>query len=365
VLDEELGVEPGPELQRLERQILNHDPELGEPAPAPPPLMRQPRYQSAAAVAVALAAATSFAVVALSRGGTTASTRPNVTNPREAVSTIDPRTNRVVSTTSVGRYPARMAYDRNAVWVLNSQDETISRIDPRTRLVVHTFAPGSPPSDLKLFAGALWVATPLANRVLRLDESTDEVSARIAAPHPLFVGSGDGRVWVFGRNLLTIDPVKDRPLVVFDPHLPRFRAYADANPGSVVVLDGRVFFDNAGAGITRVDPATGSLRRSRLHQWGDSSRMIALNGSLWLTSSQADDLMRVDPDGLELTMNVTVGSRPVGVAFGAGSLWVANSGDGTVMRIDPASGRILTTIRVGGTPYDLSFSHGRAWVTIL
>ena len=163
LLDEELGVEPGPELQRLERQILNHDPDLGEPAPAPRPLVRRRRFQLAVALALAVVGAVAFAAVALSRGGSASSIRPNVTNPTQAISAIDPKTNRVVSTTAVGRYPARMASDQNALWVVNSQDETISRLDPRTHLVVHTFArPGS-----KAIRGSLVRRRPLGLRPTR------------------------------------------------------------------------------------------------------------------------------------------------------------------------------------------------------
>jgi YVTN family beta-propeller protein len=365
LLDEELGVDPGPELQRLERQILNHDPELGEPTSPPRPRVRQRRFQLSVALTVAVVVA-AFGANALSRGATPSATRPNVTNPAEAVSAIDPRTNRVVSTTPVGRYPNRMASDRNALWVINAQDETISRIDPRTHVVVHTFAPGSVVTDLTVFANALWVAAPLDNRVLRLDESTDEVSARIAAPNPLLVASGSGKLWVGGLKLLTVDPVKGTGTVVFDPHIPDARPSADADPGALVVLGRRLFFDEAGQHVQRVDPATHAATQSRqLRRFGWTTRMIAVNGSLWLTSAEGGDLIRIDPLGLESTMKVRVGSRPVGVAYGAGSLWVANSGDGTVMRIDPSDGRILATIHVGGTPYELAFTHGLAWVTIL
>jgi YVTN family beta-propeller protein len=95
---------------------------------------------------------------------------------------------------------------------------------------------------------------------------------------------------------------------------------------------------------------------------------VAADGALWVTGTGEDGagrLRKLDPNRLRITTNVTVGSNPAGVAYGAGSLWVANSGDGTVMRINPATGQIVATIHVGGTPYDLAFSHGLAWVTIL
>ena len=106
VLDDELGVEPGPEMQRLEWQILNQDPELGEPAAPPRPLLRQRRFQVTAVLSVVLAAVAVFLAVTLSPGAPPAAIRPNVPDPSASVSAIDPRTDQVASTTAVGRYQA-------------------------------------------------------------------------------------------------------------------------------------------------------------------------------------------------------------------------------------------------------------------
>jgi DNA-binding SARP family transcriptional activator/streptogramin lyase len=380
LLDVELGVEPGPELQRLERQILNHDPDLGEPAPAPRPLVRRRRFQLFVAGAAAVVVAVAFAAVALSRGGASSSTRPNLTNPTQAISAIDPRRNRVVSTTAVGRYPSRVASDRDALWVLNSQDETISRIDPGTHLVVHTFAPGSISWDIVALGGSLWVAAPRAHRILRFDGSTDELSARFTTSGPAFVASGDGKLWVGGSNLWTVEPITGKRSVVFDPRPSALnRLKGPIGTGPMVVLGRRVFLDEGGVGILRVDASANSMTESQrfepsagamtqsldFSRFPDDSRMTVGGHSLWLTSSEADELMRVDPNSLDVALRVKVGVRPTGVAYGAGSIWVANNGDGTVMRIEPASGRILATIHVGGTPYELAFAHRLVWVTLL
>jgi YVTN family beta-propeller protein len=367
LLHDELGIEPGPELQRLERQILNHDPELGEPTPPPRPLLRQRRFQLAALVAAVTAIAAVFATLALSGGGSSSSTRPNTTNPSSAVSTIDPRTNRVVSTTTVGRYPNRIAYDRDAVWVLNSEDKTITRLDPHTHAAVHIFAPGSTPTDVFAFAGALWVTTPLSNRVLRLDTSTDNITDRFAARNPLFLTSDATRLWIIGENAVTLDPTTRKRSLAYDPHLPNYPPNTDANPGDATTLDGSLFLDAEGNYVIRINPTTHTAQRSNpLQTWGPS-RIVEEHGALWLTGrgNDGDYLQKIDPSQLKPKMKIRVGSWPVGVAYGANSLWVANSGDGTVMRINPTNGHILKTIHVGGTPYDLAFTHGLAWVTIL
>jgi YVTN family beta-propeller protein len=365
LLDEELGVEPGPELQKLERQILNQDPELGEPVVPLSPKGRRRRLRLLVALTCLLAALAVFAFAFLFTSGAPARLRPNITNPSQAVSVIDPSTNRVVSTTGVGRYPQRIVADRNAVWVLNFQDGTISRLDPRTRLVVHTFAPGAIPTALAVFADALWVATPLANRVLRLDESTDAVTARFRAPNPLWLAPGRRVLWVVGKTVSILDPATGRQRVLADLQVKGIRPNADANPGSVSALGRRLFFDGAGAHLMRVDQTTGTRRQAKISRLPETSRMVAADGSLWVTSFRQNQLLKVDPATLKVTRKITVGTGPVGVTAGAGSLWVANSGEGTVTRIDPADGRILATIRIGGTPFDITFAHGLVWTTML
>lgn len=132
LLDEELGVEPGPELQRLERAILNQDPALG--APAPPPwagrARRAPLLLAAGGVVV-VAAAVAAVVVVTHRGSA------HVTAVQgNSVIGIDPRTNRIVDQVAAGNRPSRLAVDGRSVSVVNAGDATITQFDeqhPGTR----------------------------------------------------------------------------------------------------------------------------------------------------------------------------------------------------------------------------------------
>jgi DNA-binding SARP family transcriptional activator len=79
-LSEELGIEPGLELQELERRMLQHDPELERPRPAPRlaeegapvPIARRPQVLVLAALALAGVAA-AIAAIALTAGGSSGS----------------------------------------------------------------------------------------------------------------------------------------------------------------------------------------------------------------------------------------------------------------------------------------------------
>jgi hypothetical protein len=83
-LSEELGIEPGLELQELERRMLRHDPDLERPqrAPrpadddAPAPITRRPQVLVLAALALAAIAA-AIAAIALTAGGSSGSGSAN------------------------------------------------------------------------------------------------------------------------------------------------------------------------------------------------------------------------------------------------------------------------------------------------
>jgi YVTN family beta-propeller protein len=49
---------------------------------------------------------------------------------------------------------------------------------------------------------------------------------------------------------------------------------------------------------------------------------------------------------------------------GPDAIWVANSGDGTVSRIDPATNAVTKTISVGHRPLGVAFANGLVWVTV-
>ena len=153
-LAEELGLEPGEGLQRLERQILDHDPEIAAPERATRPRLvptaawRRPRT-IAAAGALVLAAAVGAAVFQSTRGG-------EQVEAARAVA-LDPESGDVVASVPLGTAPGTVAIGEGSVWVLDSDDKTISQIDPDSRKVVRTFSTSSTPTDIAVGAGAVWV----------------------------------------------------------------------------------------------------------------------------------------------------------------------------------------------------------------
>src|SRR5262249_13344970 len=77
---------------------------------------------------------------------------------RGTVSRIDPRTNAVIATITVGREPFGIAVGDGAVWVGNRTDFTVSRIDPRSNRVTATIKIGNRPQGVAVGAGRVWVS---------------------------------------------------------------------------------------------------------------------------------------------------------------------------------------------------------------
>jgi peptide/nickel transport system substrate-binding protein len=113
--------------------------------------------------------------------------------------------------------------------------------------------------------------------------------------------------------------------------------------------------------VMRVDP-TGLLTPIAV---GHGPSGIAVSGgAVWVADTQDNAVVRVDPATRAVTTTISVGQAPTGVGVGEGAVWVANSGDGTVTRIDPTTLAATKTIQVGGSPQAISVADGRVWVTV-
>ena len=160
-LMQELGLEPSPRLQELERRILNQDPELEAQPRSPGPLepvsspARRRRRAALALVVVAVVAGGVVGIVyALDHHG---GSGPLIAKPN-SLAVVDPGRNRLVAVVPVGTTPRGVAVD-SSVWVANSGDGTVSQLDSRTFKVVQTIGIGTEATDIATGAGGVWVAT--------------------------------------------------------------------------------------------------------------------------------------------------------------------------------------------------------------
>jgi YVTN family beta-propeller protein len=360
-LDEELGIEPGPPLRKLERKILNQDESLAAPVVARtemPPARRRALWVVVVGTLVLLAAAASAAFVATRHSGHgLGQIRPN------HVGLIDPKTNEVVAEIPVGIRPGPVAAGAGSVWVGNLVDRDLTRIDPRRRMAIGTISLGNrTPTGLAVGAGFVWVAHGLRGELTRVEPEFGGLERIQVATRPLgaplgSVAIGTPYVWAaYGDSTLArIEPGSLRR---------SGSALTGTSPAAVVVGGGAIWVANSGeATVQRFDPSTfeeGPIP-PRIHVGRQPSALAYWDGAVWIACRGDDVVERLDPRTNSL-VPIPVGDAPVALAVGAGAVWVTNSADGTVSRIDPATKRVVRTIEVGNRPGGMAFADSVVWV---
>jgi DNA-binding SARP family transcriptional activator/ABC-type branched-subunit amino acid transport system substrate-binding protein/sugar lactone lactonase YvrE len=373
LLVEELGIEPGRELQDLERAILAQDASIGVPRQRlRSAARRRPAVLLALGGGLIVAAAAAAVAVTLTHsgeGGVSSVVQGN------SVAAVDPGSGRVVAEVPVGATPAAVAVGEGAVWVLNADDQTVSRIDPRTK-GVRTLGIGATPTDVAAGAGSVWIgnggelggaqfAGTTATAVTRLDPRTGAVRATVALPR---VGSArsniaQSHIAVAGGSVWAIAP--DFSLVRIDPDRGEITDVSrDVAATAVVAGRGAVWVLDDRGTVVRLDARSARVtRRVPVPAVGLSALAVGA-GSVWATDPYQGTLWRIDPAPRVVQRTIDVGAGADSVAFGEGSVWVGNSLQGTLTRVEPATNRVERTIPLGNTPRAVAVGEGLVWVAV-
>jgi YVTN family beta-propeller protein len=332
-LVEQMGLEPGPELQRLQAAVLAHDPALEAPAlggdrareprpagtPSEPAVQAPPRWPRTrtrlAVWAAVFTAAAAIAAVAVEVTGGRGGRALRVS--ADGAAAIDPRDGHVQVSADVGSAPSAIVSGAGRVWVANGADGSVSRIDPVSGQVDQTIEVGSSPTGIAAGAGAIWVANALDGSISRIDPHAGRVVQTIhVGRRPVAVVVGSSAVWV-----------------------------ADADSDALVTLD----------------PSTGIPRRTIRLDASPHGLAVGL-GAVWVAEPLAHKLVRVDAHSGDVLAEVPVGAGAGPVAVGAGAVWVLNTLDGTLSRVDPARDAVSSTVAVGDAPSSVAASAAGVWV---
>jgi DNA-binding SARP family transcriptional activator len=369
LLASELGLEPGPELQRLERAILAQDPALESAAPVsaptqdvPAPGTRRGSRRRLVAAAAALAVMVAAVVLVVSLLGNDGPAVVKVTAP--ALVAIDPKTNRVVAAIPVGSKPVTVAVGYGSVWVGDAADGTVSRIDPATRRTIKTIGIASPAIDLATGAGSVWAATGGFGTIVRIDPTANTVIKRIelgapnnpVVPAASAVAERDGHLWVGAFDgMAEIDPRSDR--IVGRVDLGKIAAQQIAAGRDTVwaTLEDRY--------ASAVDAS--SARPTARFYAGTAVFAIAQDESaVWLAGVYGGQLWELAPATGATIRTGHAGKGAYGIAIGLGAVWVGSWPDHTIVRVDPATGDVLATIPIGGEAQDVAVGDGLVWVAV-
>ena len=365
ILNDELGLEPGPELQELERKILQQDPELAPRAGRSRPAALRPRrrWLLLAALVLAIAAAVAGVLVATAGGSKPLLAKPN------SLAVIDPAHNKVVGVVPIGDTPRGVAVGRGHVWTANVGEGTVTMVDPHTVRVVRTIGVGAAATDLVVADGQVWVAAGNDNKLIRLDArsggvlETKTISRDLSAAAytitagdtAIFVGSGDT---VYKVNAAT-------------QRFNRQRQYLGEGINDVSSHAGSIWLVTSAQHVFQL--AASDLSRRASVSLGTIPVAVAIaDGSVWVAGKNPSGsglaVFRIDEETARVRQTIALGGDvylpSVDLTHGFGSIWVASYDLGEVERLDPRTGDVVARIKVGGHPAGIATGSGRVWVTV-
>jgi YVTN family beta-propeller protein len=321
-LIDELGVEPGPDLRRVELAILEQAAWLDFPRVEPAALEptatdrlstrsaqpRRPRILIAVGAGLALAVVLPFVV-----GGVGGATGRATAGP-DTVGVIDTSRGVLEAVVQDVQRPGGVAYGDSSAWITDTARNLLLRANLRG-WVVDPIRVGPGPGAVTVGGGRVWVANQLNGTVSEVNPASGSVVARIHVGNgPGALTYGFGSVWVANTT--------------------------DSTVSRIVAGSRRV-----------VAPIpTGS----------SPAGLVAGFGGIWVVTATGRVLF-IDPRSDRVTRSLPVGGGPVGVAVGGASVWVAESG-GSVARLNPHTGRVQRT-RIGGAAHGIAFAGGAVWIT--
>ena len=218
VLVEELGLEPSPGLQRLERGILNHDPSLQTPsgtahkngiaypaAPAAAEAKTRPRRKRRLMLLGGLALVSVAGLVTVALVGRGSAPSVTVTGDGGAVLVVDSKSGDLEPNIALRRRPTGTASDGERLWLVASNGTLTLATQGSPAIETRI---GGALGGVAVGDGSVWATDQDAGRVIRVDPASFEVVDRIRsvtgrARSP----SAAGAIWVVNRTDGTVSRI--------------------------------------------------------------------------------------------------------------------------------------------------------------
>jgi DNA-binding SARP family transcriptional activator/DNA-binding beta-propeller fold protein YncE len=275
------------------------------------------------------------------------------------VARLDLEDGEVAGGVQVGSRPTGVAVGEGAVWVTNQDSDTVSKIDPETYEVTDLGTRGSP-TAVAVGEDAAWVVNGFDGTITRIDPQSNSARTISLDPGSNGLAVGFGYVWI--TNSL------DGTLIRIDPQTLGTTPFSiGGRPRTIAIGAGSLWIADAAGdsgSIVRVDPSNGLVEK-RLRLEVEPTHIAVDSSGVWVTSSVADALLRIDPSTQTVAARIQpVGNEPSGIAVGGGSVWVANAADGTVARIDPHRNRIVDRIHLAASPEGVIVDDNAVWVSV-
>jgi virginiamycin B lyase len=210
----------------------------------------------------------------------------------KTVARIDEKTNTVVATIPVGPGESEggIAASDDAIWLVTDPQGKLSRIDPKTNAVAATIDIPAKSAAVFYADGGVWVTAPEKNILTRVDAKTNKVTDSIeVGPGPRFETYGAGAIWTLNQGNGTVSRVdtKTRKVVA------TVEAGIPGTGGEIAFGFGHVWATVFTIPISEIDPQTNTVIRQWTGAGGDSIR--AGHDSIWLSNLRDHNVWRIDP----------------------------------------------------------------------
>jgi|KBSMisStaDraftv2_1062788.scaffolds.fasta_scaffold03954_7 virginiamycin B lyase len=227
-----------------------------------------------------------------------------------------------------------------------------------------TFVVGGDPDWMAVSEDAVWVTSSKLNLVTELRAASNVIGRRIPVADPC-----SGLVAAFGS--LWIPSCGNHEVVRADLKTAKVQARIPLAPadseGCIAAGAGSIWIASSAAGVlSRIDPRSNSVVGSISVPSGSFCPVFG-DGFVWVTSTTHSLLTKVDPASNRAIAEIFVGKNPRFATTGAGSVWTLNQGDGTISRVEMKSARLISNIPAGlaGHGGEITFGLGCAWATII
>jgi YVTN family beta-propeller protein len=349
-LHDELGLEPGQDLRRIEQAILNHDASIavaevsvmapttdadptephrpttratGSERPVDPqvPVHRVGRVAAGIAAVVVVVAGIGVGIwgVGHSKASPSAGSARGVAVTSNSVAVLDAPTYRVIADIPVGAQPGPIAATHGDLWIGNVGDDTVTEVAVPSFRPVETLGLPQGPVAATAATGHVWIDGGFSGTLSRVNLAGDQLVG------PFAPASGE-------TGLLAIAASGD-DLWVGLPDSSLLRMDSD------------------------------SLQvRSVGHVAGRVKVVAALGTQVWTIQFGNDDLDQVDATTAKIRRSVEVGGQPQALAIGDGSVWVATDAPNRLWRVSLASARVQSSVRLSGVPTAVVAGQSGVWV---
>jgi virginiamycin B lyase len=136
-------------------------------------------------------------------------------------------------------------------------------------------------------------------------------------------------------------------------------------PDWMVVTEDAVWVTSSNVNhVVRLDPATNQAG-AIVTIAKPCSGLAAGFGSIWVPSCGRHNLVRVDPQTGKIQTEIPAGPADSegGMTVGAGSVWIATDKKGILARVDPQTNKVVAEIAIPSGSFAPAFAEGAVWIT--